>query len=166
MRNLIMALSVIFIGSCSDCAGPGISDKQIREQALDEAKEMSNAYMNKEYRDFVSYSPSILIEGLGGEDQFIEYLEMLDEQNLEGQTKILDIEIGKVLDVSKEGTSIQVLIEQKVHSEVAGRRVTRSDSLIGVREGMNADWKFLNVGGGGDSILRVRYPYLHEGWDF
>jgi len=103
---------------------------------------------------------------LGGEDQFIEYLEMLDEQNLEGQTEILDIEIGKVLDVSKEGTSIQVLIEQKVHSEVAGRRVTRSDSLIGVREGMNADWKFLNVGGGGDSILRVRYPYLHEGWDF
>src|SRR6056297_1752522 len=166
MGSLLILCCISFVFSCSDCRGPGISDQQIREQAVAEAKEMSNAYMNKEYRDFVSYSPPILIEGLGGEEQFIEYLELLDERNREEQTKILNIEIGEVLVVKKKGTSIQVLLEQKVDSELAGRRVTRSDSLIGVREGMNADWKFLNVGGAGDSILRVRYPYLHEDWDF
>lgn len=166
MRNWAFFLFILIIGSCSDCSGPGISDAQIREQAVREARQMSDAYIKKEYKKFVSYSPPILIEGLGGADRYIEYLELLDEQNSEEQTQILDIQIGKVLDISKEGTSIQVLLEQKVHSKLAGGRVTRSDSLIGVREGMNDDWKFLNVGGVGDSILRVRYPYLHENWDF
>lgn len=166
MKKWAIFIYVFIVGSCSDCSGPGISDDQIREQAVSEAELMSDAYINKEYDEFVSYSPPILIEGLGGADQYIEYLVILDEQNREEQTEIVDIEIGQVLDISRERNSIQVLMEQSVHSQRRGRRSTRKDSLIGVKEGINAEWKFLNVGGVGDSILRVRYPYLHEDWDF
>lgn len=166
MKKWVIIISVFFMGSCSDCSGPGMPEGQIREQAVSEAEQMSDAYINREYGDFVSYSPPILIEGLGGTGRYIEYLEILDEQNREEGTEILDIEIGQVLDISRKGNSIQVLMEQSVHSQQRGRRSTRKDSLIGVKEGINADWKFLNVGGAGDSILRVRYPYLHENWDF
>lgn len=166
MKKGALFIYVFIVGSCSECSYPVISDDQIKEQAVSEAEQMSDAYIKREYDEFVSYSPPILIEGLGGRDQYISYLEILDEKNREEQTKILDIEIGQVLGISRKRNSIQVLMEQRVHSQQGGRRSIRKDSLIGVKEGIKDEWKFLNVGSVGDSILRVRYPYLHDYWDF
>ena len=127
---------------------------------------MAEALMEKKYGEFVDYSPTIIVEGVGGRTRFIEYLQMLDQQNAAQGIEIISVEIGKSLDISKEGGEVQILLEQNVKSRMQGQEIIREDSLIGIRTRRGDAWKFFNVGGQSDSILRQSYPYLHDYWKF
>lgn len=166
IRSVYLLLFVLVM-SCSTCGNDLKERAQVNEAIKRDASSMADALRERDYEEFMSYSPTIIIEGVGGKDAYLEYVKMLyddlDEQGLE----VHDIKFGEIEQLIRNNGETQAVLSQELILKSNMKMDTIQSTLIAVKKRNSDRWLFMTANDRSWEDMKKIYPYLHEElrWD-
>lgn len=154
MRNkpLINLLSVfsffllLTVMSCSSCNEDQSDNQRLKNNALNSATDMSEAYMEGDFEKFIDLTLPLLVESLGGKERMMEHLVFGSDEFSRQNISIQEV---NVLDVHKIVRSSafehQALISQEMVLYTTEGEVRDTQLLAGFSGFMGNSWQFIQI---------------------
>lgn len=153
--------------SCSNCGNDLKDTSQVNEAIKSDASSMADALIKKDYEEFMSYSPAIIIEGVGGKDAYLDYVKKMYDDFDEQGIKIHDIKFGEIKQLSRKNGETQAVLSQELFLRSNIKMDTVQSTLIAVKKRDSDRWLFMTANNRSWEDMKKFYPYLHEElqWD-
>lgn len=160
-------LLLFFFMSCSTC-GNDLKDRSHANEAIKkDASSMADALRERDYVEFMSYSPTIIIEGVGGKDAYLDYVKKMYDDFDEQGVKIHDIKFGEIEQLIRNNGEAQAVLSQELILKSNMKMDTIQSTLIAVKKRNSDRWLFMTANDRSWEDMKKIYPYLHEElhWD-
>jgi hypothetical protein len=126
---------------------------------LESANNMLQSFKNKDFNGFVKYNNSNLVQMMGGESQFSNYLQ--DEIKALKGVEFSEMKAGTVLRLFTATQPLQCLVEQFSEIVIDGNPVSSVSHLIGVSNDAGKTWKFADANTGTVEEIKSIIPELN-----
>jgi hypothetical protein len=105
---------------------------------------MMEAFVEKDYETYIDFTPSLIIQSIGGKQKYREFLDLyydhLESSNLRIRGSILD----SIIQFQYSGLESQVLLIQKTDFEGVDTSFYQMNYLLGFKP-LLGSWQFMNI---------------------
>ncbi len=158
MRNLALLLAIFLVGGCSS---KPLDREQAQKNMQSQAGEVRQAMLKEDHRKMAELSHPMLVENLGGTDQFVKKLTTMAAE-MKGQGfRFVEIKLGEPSKlVEASGDLYGVIPFTLLMTGPGGKKGTTPSYLIAVSTDGGRTWKFLDGSGiaSDPSKLKVILP--------
>jgi len=157
MKKQIILLSIILIAAFSTYA-----QNTPEQNLLNQANDMGEKFIAKDYKGFLKYTHPATIKTMGGDKAMLaEVTKSFQEFERDG-IKILGITFGvpaKILSVNNE---LQCTLPQSIEMHIPTGKVTAISTLLAISEDQGKNWFFLDTGSNDLMTMQLLLPQLSD----
>jgi hypothetical protein len=155
MRKSIITLVIFFYAGVAmaqlDSANlvPGIRSA---------ADSMTTAFKNKDFSTFAHYNNSRLLELLGGEASFVEFMEK--QMSMLKDVQFKEMKAGRIIRILYHENTYQCIVEQYSELEMEGVVISAISHLVGLSVDNGKSWRFADGNSGTKEDFNSIMPEL------
>lgn len=155
MRKSIITLVI--------CLHAGLAMAQLDSASLvhgirSAADSMTTAFKNKDFITFAHYNNSRLLELLGGESSFVEFMEK--QMSMLKDVNFKEMKAGRIIRVLNYENTYQCIIEQHSELEMEGVVISAISHLVGLSVDNGKSWRFADGNNGTKEDFNSIMPEL------
>jgi len=160
MKNLgIVILISLLLGACNGNSKTDDTNKYSRT-IVEQANEMGQLLMEKDFRSFARFTYPKIIEMMGGLENMVAIMEKgMVEMESDG-TKFLNVTFGEPTAVIKAGNELQCTLSQTISMKVPEGRIVAKSTMIAISVDGGTNWFFIDSSGKDIQTLRSSIPDL------
>jgi hypothetical protein len=110
------------------------------------ADSMTNAFLKKDFATFAHFNNTRLLDMLGGESGFVEFLEK--QMELLKEVSFSEMKTGRVIRVLAYNGTHQCIIEQQSEINMEGMVISSVSHLVGLSVDGGVNWRFADANNG------------------
>jgi hypothetical protein len=127
-----------------------------------QAQEMGNALVRKDYKTFVEFSFPKILKEMGGKEKMAESIAK-QMQGLESAgSRIISISAGDPAAFIKAGKELQTTIQQQMTIKVKEGKIVSKTTLIAISQDNGKHWYFVDAGERDLAAIRKTLPNLSK----
>ena len=116
------------------------------EAVKQQAEQMGNALLKKDYKTFVTFSYPAILKQMGGADQMAANIQQ-QMSTMEGQgAKVVGLTYGTPSPFVKAGSELQCTIPQEMVVQMAQGKIASKSTLIAISPDQGKRWYFVDAG--------------------
>jgi hypothetical protein len=120
---------------------------------------MSESLVNRDFDIFMSFSPDLLVQSVGGKDKFRMYLELYEEHKENTEFLLKSSQLDSILEFQYKGLETQALFREISVFGNADTSFKTTNYLMGFKP-LLGNWKFVSIGKLDYEELRKIMPSL------
>ena len=162
MKNLLNCL-LITVGVTLTAHGQKATPagEKAAYQALEhQARQMSHAFITRDYRAFSKFMNPALINESGGSANIEAALVKVDEAMRSKGVKVLRIDFGAPSKIVRQGKELQCTLQQQTDFQLPSGKIRSTSTLIAVSADNGASWTFIDTSTKDMQAIRTMLPNL------
>lgn len=157
MNRLAALFFIVFFYSSTFGQSKNIDHALIIKE---QAEEMVQWLLKKDFRSFCKYTYPKIIEMMGGQQKMVEFLEKSSKEMKSEGVEFLNITIGNPSDVIIVGNELQCTVPQTLEVKVPNGRVISQSTLIAISKDNGKQWYFVDTSGKDIQTMKKTLPNL------
>lgn len=125
-----------------------------------QAKKMGNAFIQKDYLNFVKYNHPAVVSKMGGKTKMVAIMEKGVKEMGADNVSFEKITFNSLSEIFKVGSELQCTINQNLTMKVTGGHLTAISTLVAISSDKGKNWFFVDASTKGLSALKVILPNL------
>jgi len=122
-----------------------------------QAEEMGNALVRKDYKAFVAFAYPAIVQEMGGPQKMTTAIGQ-QMKAMESAAEILSISYGEPSSIIKEGKELQCTIPQQLTLKTPQGKVLTKSTLIAISQDEGLHWYFVDIGERDINAVRTSLP--------
>ncbi len=143
MRKSIITVCFMVLGNICMSQADSVRLVPIIKAAADS---MTNAFLKKDFTTFAHFNNTRLLDMLGGESGFVEFLEKQIE--LLKDVNFKEMKTGRIIRVLAFNGTHQCIIEQQSELSMEGMVISSVSHLVGLSADGGVNWRFADANNG------------------
>lgn len=143
MRKSIITICFIVLGNVCMSQADSVRLVPVIKAAADS---MTNAFLKKDFTTFAHFNNTRLLDMLGGETGFVEFLEKQIE--LLKDVNFTEMKTGRIIRVLVFNGTHQCIIEQQSELSMDGMVISSVSHLVGLSADGGVNWRFADANNG------------------
>jgi hypothetical protein len=143
MRKSIITICFIILGNVCMSQADSVRLVPVIKAAADS---MTNAFLKKDFTSFAHFNNTRLLDMLGGETGFVEFLEKQIE--LLKDVNFTEMKTGRIIRVLAFNGTHQCIIEQQSELSMDGMVISSVSHLVGLSADGGVNWRFADANNG------------------
>lgn len=153
MAAAMMCCFVVFASSCK---------RDHKATVKQEADKMAKALIDDDFKTFVDYLPTKLLEKLGGKEKMVQAMKESDSQMEASGAKIVSYTYGDPTDVIEVGEELQCTIPLTTEVQLPTGKMTQKSTVVAISENKGETWYFIDSGGLSLDKMKEVFPNLSD----
>lgn len=129
---------------------------------LNQAKDMSNLFLAKDYAGFAKYSHPNVVKTMGGNKNMVSTIKKSFEEIEADGITFLAIDFGTPSEILTVGDELQCTVPQMIEMKVPGGKVTANTTLIALSPDNGVHWYFIDVSSNNLATMKQIIPSLSD----
>lgn len=127
-----------------------------------QATEMGNALLKKDYISFVEFAYPKIVRQMGGKEKMAGSIQQQMEGIEKGGSHIVALDYGDPSTIIKEKKELQCTIPQTMTLRISGGRVLSKTTIIAISQDNGEHWYFIDAGERDLATVRISLPNISK----